>query len=367
MKKIIATMALAALALTGCIKGSDGVSEEYRRVQGGIMIYNSVTAMQNVAMQPANAGIRLAILLAEAEKQIAASETPDAPITADYLKNLTVKIYGATSDIKLQAMLFGDLTTIEKTSDGWKINYGGSQQQADGFILSGSLQVITGDADQLMDATGETSAWGEISAWKVMMLEGFGVSSYSSYGSTTADFVMGTSDLQNPMANMTLLYYNGGGSYSISLAGIQAWFKGSEQFKSNWSSALTLTPGSDNGSLAISDTESDSGDEIKDFKVSGRAWGDSFYATASELGSLGFSYCLADGGQYRRIIKSSSISSGYGAYAQIVSGTQKCSITSPAGDYSIETYPSPNVVYVWTLSGNYLSVSVKYNDFVYSN
>ena len=143
MKKIIATMALAALALTGCIKGSDGVSEEYKRVQGGIMIYNSVTAMQNVATQPANAGIRLAILLAEAEKQIAASKTPDAPITADYLKNLTVKIYGATSDIKLQAMLFGDMTTIEKMSDGWKINYGGNQQQADGFILSGSLHVIT--------------------------------------------------------------------------------------------------------------------------------------------------------------------------------------------------------------------------------
>lgn len=360
MKKIIATMALAALALTGCIKGSDGVSEEYRRVQGGIMIYNSVTAMQNVAMQPANAGIRLAILLAEAEKQIAASETPDAPITADYLKNLTEDL---RRDERHQAagVLFGDLTTIEKTSDGWKINYGGSQQQADGFILSGSLQVITGDADQLMDATGEASAW------KVMMLEGFGVSSYSSYGSTTADFVMGTSDLQNPMANTTLLYYNGGGSYSILLAGIQAWFKGSEQFKSNWSSALTLTPGSDNGSLAISDTESDSGDEIKDFKVSGTASGDSFYATASELGSLRFSYRLTDGQYRRRIIKSSSISSGYGAYAQIVSGTQECSITSPAGDYSIETYPSPTVKYVWTLSGNYLSVSVSYNGFVYSN
>ena len=50
-----------------------------------------------------------------------------------------------------------------------------------------------------------------------------------------------------------------------------------------------------------------------------------------------------------------------------MSGTQKCSITSPAGDYSIETYPSPDVEYVWTLSGNYLSVSVKYNGFVYSN
>ena len=132
MKKIIATMALAALALTGCIKGSDGVSEEYRRVQGGIMIYNSVTAMQNVAMQPANAGIRLAILLAEAEKQIAASETPDAPITADYLKNLTVKIYGATSDIKMQAMLFGDLTTIEKTSVGVAAGHYGRCRSADG-------------------------------------------------------------------------------------------------------------------------------------------------------------------------------------------------------------------------------------------
>ena len=100
--------------------------------------------------------------------------------------------------------------------------------------------------------------------------------------------------------------------------------------------------------------------------TSDTASGDSFYATASELGSLRFSYRLTDG-QYRRIIKSSSISSGYGAYAQIVSGTQKCSITSPAGDYSIETYPSPDVEYVWTLSGNYLSVSVKYNGFVYSN
>ena len=359
MKRIFATMALAALALTGCIKGSDGGNEEYRRVQGGIMIYNSVTAMQSVAMQPANAGIRLAILLAEAEKQIAASETPDAPITVDYLKNLTVKIAGATSDIKLQAMLFGDLTTLEKNSDGWKINYGGSQQQADGFILSGSLQVITGEADQLMDASGESSAW------KVLMLEGFGVSSYSSYGSTTADFVMGTSDLQNLRANMTLLYYNGGGSYSISLSGIQAWFKGSEQFKSNWSSAMTLTPGSDNGSLAISDTESDGNNEIKDFRVSGMASGDSFYATATELGSLRFSYRLTDG-KYRRIIRTSSVSSGYGAYSQIVGGTQECSITSPAGDYNIATYPSPTVKYVWTLSGNYLGVTVQYNGFVYS-
>ena len=83
MKKIIATMALAALALTGCIKGSDGVSEEYRRVQGGIMIYNSVTAMQNVAMQPANAGIRLAILLAEAEKQIAVLEEAVAELKGE--------------------------------------------------------------------------------------------------------------------------------------------------------------------------------------------------------------------------------------------------------------------------------------------
>lgn len=104
------------------------------------MIYNSVTAMQNVAMQ---AGQRLSLASGwrgrEADRRQARRR---CPVTA-LPEELTVKIYGATSDIKLQAMLFGDLTTIEKTSDGWKINYGGSQQQADGFILSGSLQVIT--------------------------------------------------------------------------------------------------------------------------------------------------------------------------------------------------------------------------------
>lgn len=355
MKKIFATMMLAAVAMTGCIKGNSGLSEEYKRVQGGIKIYNSVMGMQNVAALPGDLGLRLAILLAEADKRMAA-ERAEGAITAEYLKGLSVKISGLTNEVKLQELLFGPKATLEKLDDGWKISFGDKSLRPDGFALSGSLKVLTGTHDQLIETTMQEP-------WKVLMLDDFAVATISSYGALAAEFEMGTSNPETPNVDMTLLNYNGDFSYTVSAKGMRINFK-SEQIKSDWNSMLTVTPGSGNGSLAFSDTEGD-GETMKDFKVSGNAQGDSFYATASQLNPLRFSYRLTDG-KYRRIIRTGGTNSEGGVSSQIVGGTQECSITSPAGDYDVSIYPSPSVEYVWSLKGNFLGVEVRYNGFVYT-
>ena len=68
MNKLFATIALAALAFTSCIK-ENNTWKEMRPVQPGMYIYEMTTNQDKLAMRPANAALRLAILLAEAEKQ----------------------------------------------------------------------------------------------------------------------------------------------------------------------------------------------------------------------------------------------------------------------------------------------------------
>ena len=68
MNKLFATIVLAAFALSGCIKEDDSY-KELLPLQPGMNIYNMTMTQNAVAMQPANAGIRLALLLAEAAKQ----------------------------------------------------------------------------------------------------------------------------------------------------------------------------------------------------------------------------------------------------------------------------------------------------------
>jgi len=68
MNKLIATIALAALAFTSCIKEND-TWKEMLPVQPGMYIYQLATDQDKLAMRPANAALRLAMLLAEADKQ----------------------------------------------------------------------------------------------------------------------------------------------------------------------------------------------------------------------------------------------------------------------------------------------------------
>ena len=59
MNKLIATIALAALAFTSCIKEND-TWKEMLPVQPGMYIYQLATDQDKLAMRPANAALRLA-------------------------------------------------------------------------------------------------------------------------------------------------------------------------------------------------------------------------------------------------------------------------------------------------------------------
>ena len=69
MNKFLAITALSALAFTGCMDDDNGDWKERQQVWPGMSIYNSTMMQQNISMQMAGAGLRLASLLAEAEKQ----------------------------------------------------------------------------------------------------------------------------------------------------------------------------------------------------------------------------------------------------------------------------------------------------------
>ena len=101
MNRILATTLLAALAFTGCMKDN---SEEYKKQQQvipGVDIYSSAMVQQNVSTQMAEAGLRLASLLAEAKTQY-----PDTPLEEINLSDIEVKVWDDTRP--LQLLLFGD-------------------------------------------------------------------------------------------------------------------------------------------------------------------------------------------------------------------------------------------------------------------
>ena len=315
MNKLFATIVLAAFALSGCIKENDSYKETLP-VQPGMSIYSITMTQSTVAMQPANAGIRLAMLLAEAAKQYPDTELKDVDLTK-------LKIEGNSNSVL--SLLFREGTKIERQDDGnYKITYDKNYQQYDGFFLEGSMLVKTNGADQLKDAQG-----GKM--WEVEIQEGLELSARSNVGTQTVNMQGGITRL-----------YNDGSSYIISLSGISAGFENSS-VSSNWRGDFSLS-GADAG-LVYSECRG------KDFEVSGDASGASIYVGSDNL-NLRLSYYLKSGSLFRS--------------GQIIEGTQECSFESY--NYDVSAYPSPDVKYVWSNNGaNPLGLYQKiyYNGYVF--
>ena len=105
MNKFLAITALSALAFTGCMDDDNGKWKEQQQVMPGMSIYNSTMMQQNISMQMAGAGLRLASLLAEAEKQ-----NPGKPLAEIELDKIKVKL--DKSEYTLQILLFGPGTKM---------------------------------------------------------------------------------------------------------------------------------------------------------------------------------------------------------------------------------------------------------------
>ena len=316
MNKLFATIVLAAFALSGCIKEDDSY-KELLPLRPGMNIYSMTVTQNAVAMQPANAGIRLAMLLAEAEKQKdSGTELKDVDLTK-------LEIEVGNKRYAVLNLLFTAGTKIERQENGdYKITYNGDYQQYDGFFLKGSMLVKTGGVEQLKDTHGSQ-------VWQVEIEEGLTLSARSD---------IGTSTVVNMEDGSTTLY-NEGLSYTVSLSGLSASFENSS-VSSSWRGDFSLS--SPNADLVYSECRG------KDFKVSGDAGGYSMY-TGIDSSNLSMSYYLSSGSVYRS--------------GQIIEGTQECSFES--FNYDTAAYPSPDVKYVWSNDGNKLYQKIYYNGYVY--
>lgn len=311
MKRIFATLMLAALALSSCVKEDDSY-KDLLPVQPGQYLYSYVMTQDRVAMQAANAGMRVAVLAAEVAKQREAGD-----------EEVTVKSVNCDGRSVLAA-LFNSGTKIEEVEEGYKLTFSKSYQMPDGFYLEGSLLVRTNGAAEL---TGGAE-------WSVEIQSDFKLYSYSSYN--------GAESQVNMYGGTTTLRDNADGSYTIRVANIAAAVEGSDAGSSNWSTGidgLVVRPADEGVTLAYSSCHG------KTFEVDGSASGLSIYTNMYGTRPMGMSY---------------SVSKGRFVGLRIVDGTQECEFTSPL-DYDTAVYPAPDVRVVWTGG----SSRIYYNGYVY--
>lgn len=347
MNRILATTLLAALVFTGCMKDN---SEEYKKQQQvlpGVDIYSSAMVQQNVSTQMAEAGLRLASLLAEAKKQY-----PDMSLEEIDLSKIEVDVW---DDVRpLQLLLFGSGTQITRMSaDSWRITYPEGLVQSDGFLLEGSLVVKTGGVELLSDATFSNP-------WQVIMQPDFKIKA------NTSDGLGGSRQISIAMqGGSTKLYLDEADNYVVILDLIRANFEDSEKYVSGWNGQINIKPESGKD-LAFSEIY-DEAIHVESANTTlapygAGCWGSTFYANSTSTGAMGMSYKL-QGGIYR--CNSRVTTSGVGVYMQIVEGSQTCAFTS-VGDYNTALYPAGEVEYKWSNTDGRLSYTIYYNGYTYT-
>lgn len=311
MKRIFATLMLAAVALSSCVKEDDSY-KDLLPVQPGQYIYTYVMTQDRVAMQAANAGMRVAVLAAEVAKQ---REAGDEEVTVKDVK------YNSRSVL---ALLFNSGTTIEEVEEGYKLTFSKGYQMSDGFYLEGSLLVRTNGSAELANGA----------EWSVEMQSDFKLYSYSSYN--------GAESQVNMYGGTTTLSDNADGSYTIRVANIAAAVEGSNAGSSNWSTegdGFVVRPADEGVTLAYSSCQG------KVFEVDGAASGQSIYTNMYGTRPMSMSYSVSEGRFVGR---------------RIIDGTQECEFLS-SSDYDTSVYPAPDVRVVWTGG----SSRVYYNGYVY--
>lgn len=313
MNKLFATIALAALAFTSCIK-ENNTWKEIGPVQPGIIIHSLTTNQDKLAMRPANAALRLAILLAEAEKQ------GEDVLSAD-LKEIVAKRGDAS--VKVWETLFGAQTKLTRQGEDYLITYSDEAQLPDGFFMTGSVLVKTNGA-KLLNESSYSAPWTvEMQDLKVFAFSNTGIRQALNFDS-----------------GETSLYFDGGDSYTIEASSFDIHIDNVD-VHSNWTGRYTLR--AEDSSLAYSLCTG------KDFKVDGSASGPTIYSDVAQ--SVGMGYELTNG-VYRG--------------TQIISGTQECRFTSYL-EYDTTKYPASTVTYEWSYdsSSNTIYQKIYYNGYVY--
>lgn len=314
MKRILATIALAALTLSSCMK-EDNTWKEMQPVLPGTTIYQFTMNQNMLAMQPANVGMRVAMLVAEALAQ-------DSEADLSALGSVTV------DKLNVLSALFNDRTTIARLSDGnFRVTFSENSQMPDGLYLKGSMLVTTNGTNLLADG----------GTWEVNMedVEAKAVSTSTTTGGTetmTIIFDDGSTSITG----------NGNGSFSIRVSGFQSHIK-DQNFVSNWNGYFDLT--APDASLTYTACHG------KKFDVEGRASGPKTIYSGDGTEDLSMSYKLEDG-----------VYIGL----QIVEGVQTCEFPNPF-QYNATAIPYSTVYYTWTYNetDRRTSYQIQYGPYIY--
>lgn len=235
-------LTLGALALSSCVKENDSY-KDLLPVQPGMNIYNCAATQNRVAMQAANAGMRVAILAAEVAKQRAAGD-----------EEVTVETVKSSNNVLIYKTLFNSSTTIETVEEGYMLTFNKNYPMPDYFYLEGSLLIRTNGASELTEGA----------VWNVEMQDDFKLYSYSSYG--------GSESQVNMEGGTTTITASAGGSCTIRIANIAASIENGKSGASNWSGSFVVRPADESVTLAYSSCKG------KTFDVEGSAAGASLYA-----------------------------------------------------------------------------------------
>lgn len=298
MRKLLLA-AVAAALLSGCLKSTETTSK-LKPVAPGLEIYSCANTQTQMALLPAATAVRLAMLLAEAEKQ---DKTED-------LDNVSI------DGVRVKYALFGAETRITKTGDGYRIVYSNSCGATnDRYRRSGTVTVRTDGVGQLAE-TESAHRW-IVKVEDVLTVNPSAVEPLYIAGGTTS-------------------IYRTGDVYRIEVGGFEGYF--TREIPSNWNCEFDWRPA--DAQLAYSACRG------KESTLVGEGSGASFYMLNSLSVPTHMRYRVSDG-RY--------LASGY-----IASGTERGWLTSMA-DYDINRYPSSEVTVVWSYEGGRVSYVVTYN------
>lgn len=312
MKKILGMLLLGVVALTGCVDKNDSY-EALKPFLPGLNIYQNCQLQTTLALQPANVGMRLAILLAEVDKQSQA-EGEALDFGSISYENKNVK-----------ELLFGSSITIAKsgTAGDYKVTFS-PDNRVFGCYFSGALIVKTGNVP-----LSETTM---MSPWRVEMEE------------YAAQVDQGSSYRQSILYNSgeTLIYASGNGSYTVSLTAMDMNIKDVD-IHSEWSGSYNLRPDADG--IAYSDCEGE------DFAVEGTFGGPSIFSLTNS------SQAMQATKMGHQLTNGTYMFSG-----QVLTGTILSRLTG-TGDYNASYYVSPEVKVTWSYNedSNSLKQKVEYN------
>lgn len=303
MKKILFVAAVVvSMVFTGCIN-EDDTYKKLRPVEKGINIYNWTSSQYSMATEQANIGMRMAMLVAEADKQ-----------GVDKFED--VKIEGKS----IKSNLLGTSSTIEKTATGYKITFNPAFSDMDGYSREGSVLINTGGAPLLEEAVA-----GKV--WTVTFDQKLVLGATSGNSSIKVSLVGGS----------TQLYNDENGTYAVSIAGQASYLDSGSNFTSNWGGRQTVKP--KNMNFTYSDCVGEK------FVVNGTLYGPSFY-TMDNVSPLELSMGLTNVEYYTK--------------SSILNGKVEALMT---GGYDLTAFPSPRVTVEWAVSadGKKVLQTITYN------